>query len=82
MKTQRVIVTLRKDYINALDELVKRGIAPSRNSLIERIIGGFLSDLKEKRQTGNSALGNLIGFILLMVGIGIVASIFGNDSDN
>ena len=82
MKTQRVIVTLRKDYVNALDELVKRGIAPSRNSLIERIIGGFLSDLKEKRQTGNSALGNLIGFILLMVGIGIVASIFEDDSDN
>lgn len=74
--SQRIIITLREDQVNALDQLVDGRIASSRNSLIEKIIAGFLSDLKENRKTDNSALGNLIGFILLMLGIGIVASIF------
>ena len=73
--TTRVILNIRDDYARQIDELVKLGVAPSRNALIERIIGGFLSDLRAKRQT-ETALGNLIGFILLMIGVGIIASIF------
>ena len=76
-KQQRIIVTLRDDYVQALDAMVNSGVAPSRNSLIQRIVAGFLTDVKEKRQSQNSALGNLVGFVLLMVGIGILAEIFG-----
>ncbi len=76
-KQQRVIVTLREDYVHALDEMARRGVAPSRNALIQRIVAGFLTDVKEQRQSQNSALGNLVGFVLLMVGIGILADIFG-----
>lgn len=76
MATQRIIVTLPSEHVNALDGLVKHGIAPSRNALIEKIVAGFLSDVKERRQTPNSALGNFVGFILLMLGLGVIASIF------
>ena len=76
-KQQRIIVTLREDYVRALDEMARRGVAPSRNALIQRIVAGFLTDVKEQRQSQNSALGNLVGFVLLMVGIGILAEIFG-----
>jgi metal-responsive CopG/Arc/MetJ family transcriptional regulator len=74
--TRRVIITIPSEYINRLDGLVSHGIAPSRNALIEKIIAGFLSDLQNSRKSTDSALGSLIGFILLMVGIGFIASLF------
>ncbi len=74
--TSRVILNMRSDYVQQLDELVNVGVAPSRNALVERIIGGFLSDLKEQRHTENSALGSLVGFIILLLGIGLVRDIF------
>ena len=77
MANQRIIVTLRDDYVEALDTMVKSGVAPSRNALIQRIVAGFLSDVKEERATQDSALGALAGFVLLMVGIGVIASILG-----
>jgi hypothetical protein len=82
MSTHRVILNLRSDYVQQLDGLVDSGIAPSRNALIERIIAGFLSDLRTGRKTENSALGSLIGFILLVLGLGIVASIFGEKTND
>jgi metal-responsive CopG/Arc/MetJ family transcriptional regulator len=42
MDNQRIIVTLRDDYVQALDTMVQRGVAPSRNALIQRIVAGFL----------------------------------------
>ena len=77
MTNQRIIITLPEENVQVLDGLVQHGIAPSRNALIEKIIAGFLSDVKEKRQAKNSALGNLVGFILLLLGLGVIASIFG-----
>lgn len=77
MTNQRIIVTLRDDYVNALDTMVTSGVAPSRNALVQRIVAGFLSDVKEERATQDSALGALAGFALLMVGIGVIASILG-----
>lgn len=74
--TQRVILSMRSEHVHQLDELVRLGVAPSRNAMMEKVVGGFLSDLKDQRRSENSALGNLIGFILLMVGFGIIASIF------
>ena len=77
MVNQRLIITLPEENVQALDGLVQHGVAPSRNALIEKIIAGFLSDVKEKRQAKDSALGNLVGFILLLLGLGVIASIFG-----
>ena len=74
--TSRVILNMRSDYVQQLDELVNVGVAPSRNALVERIVGGFLSDLKAQRQTEDSALGSLVGFIVLLLGIGLVKEIF------
>lgn len=80
METTRVILNLRSDQAEKLDQLVKFGVGPSRNALIETIIGGFLSDLKDQRKTKDSALGNLIGFIILLLGIALIASLFSDKS--
>ena len=73
---QRIILSMPINYVHKLDELVRFGVAPSRNALVEKIVGGFLSDLKDQRKSDNSAMGSLVGFILFMVGVGIIASIF------
>ena len=57
--------------------MVSSGVAPSRNSLIQRIVAGFITDVKEERATQDSALGALAGFVLLMVGLGVIAKILG-----
>ena len=79
MDNQRIIVTLRDDYVEALDAMVEKGVSPSRNALIQRIVAGFLMDVKAERKSQDSALGALAGFALLMVGIGVVASILGEE---
>jgi len=71
----KVLLTLRSDYVAAIDALVTHGAASSRSELVEKIIGGFLSDLREKRQS-DSALGALVGFFVLLLGIAAIASIF------
>jgi metal-responsive CopG/Arc/MetJ family transcriptional regulator len=84
IKTQeervRVLLTLRKDYMEALDKLIDKGVASSRSELFERIVGAYLSDLKAKRQQ-EGALGALVGFSLLLIGAAAVAAIFGGDSE-
>lgn len=79
MENQRIIVTLREDYVKALDKMVDKGVAPSRNALIQRIVAGFLSDVQGERKSQDSALGALAGFVLLMVGVGVIASILGDE---
>ena len=76
--SEKVLLTLRREHVNALDALVARGAAPSRSALVDKIIGGFLADLKAKRQA-DTALGNLIGFFLLLLGIAAIAEIFGGE---
>ena len=73
---QRIILSMPINYVHQLDELVRLGVSPSRNAIVEKIIGGFLSDLKDQRKSDNSAMGSLVGFILFMVGVGIITSIF------
>ena len=79
MDNQRIIVTLREDYVEALDAMVENGVSPSRNALIQRIVAGFLSDVQKERQSQDSAMGALAGFALLMVGVGVLASILGDE---
>lgn len=75
---EKILVTLRKEHVDALDALVNRGAAPSRSALVDKIVGGFLSDLRAKRQA-NTALGNLIGFLLLLLGLAAIAEILGGE---
>ena len=76
--SEKVLLTLRKEHVDALDALVGKGAAPSRSALVDKIVGGFLADLKAKRQA-DTALGNLVGFFLLLLGIGAIAEIFGGE---
>lgn len=75
---EKVLLTLRKEHVEALDALVTRGAASSRSELVGKIVGGFLADLKAKRQA-DTALGNLVGFLLLLLGIAAIAEILGGE---
>jgi len=75
---KKVLVTLRKEHVDALDALVDRGAAPSRSALVDKIVGGFISDLRARRQA-DTALGNFIGFLLLLIGIAAIAEILGGE---
>jgi hypothetical protein len=49
---QQVPLTMRTEDVNRLDEYVKKGVAESRNELINRIVVDFLNDLdREIRQS-------------------------------
>jgi len=74
----RVLLTLRKDYMDQLDHIIAQGGASSRSDLVERIIGAFLADLRQKRQQ-EGALGALVGFFLLLLGAAAIASMFGDN---
>jgi len=84
METVRVIVSLPKDRVEKLDDLVNKGAAASRNELIDKILAGFLKDLEKsgtnKRQISpESALGALITFFLIILGAAAIAEIFGGN---
>ena len=72
--SEKVLLTLRKEHVKALDALVAKGAASSRSELTDKVVGGFLSDLKAKRQA-DTALGNLVGFLLLLLGAAAIAAI-------
>ena len=76
--SEKVLLTLRKEHVEALDALVSRGAASSRSELVGKVVGGFLSDLKAKRQA-DTALGNLVGFLLLLLGVAAIAQILGGE---
>ena len=76
--SEKVLLTLRKEQVDALDALVSSGAASSRSELVSKVVGGFLSDLKAKRQA-DTALGNFIGFLVLLLGVAAIAKILGGD---
>ena len=80
----RFLVTLPDNQVAVLDELVQRGVSPSRNALVQQIIAAFISDLREKRPQQNpellqSALGALVGGFLFGLGIAALAELFGGE---
>ncbi|MCW4005242.1 MAG: hypothetical protein NWF04_01385 [Candidatus Bathyarchaeota archaeon] len=77
---EKVLITLRDDHLKAVDELVRLGAASSRSEMVDKIVGGFLADLKAKKRNSDTALGNLVGFLLLLFGIAAIAEILGGDS--
>ncbi len=78
--SEKVLVTLRQEHLKAIDELVSHGAASSRSEMVDKIVGGFLADLKAGKQNNDTALGNLAGFLLLLLGIAAIAKILGDDS--
>lgn len=78
---EKVLISVRRDYLRDIDALVGRGAAPSRSALIEKIIGSFLQDLRQRRTNTNTALGAFVGFLLLLIGAATIASLLGGDTD-
>lgn len=81
----RIIVTLPDEEVEILDTMVDKGMAPSRNALINRVIHAFLTDLRERRPRENpdflqSALGALAGAFLFGLGIAMLKEIFGGEN--
>ncbi|MHA1839676.1 MAG: ribbon-helix-helix domain-containing protein [Candidatus Ranarchaeia archaeon] len=81
-QSEKILITLRKEYVAALDTIVERGAARSRSALIEQIISGFLRDL-DPNQSANkqSALDGLAQFFLGVLGgaavTALLSSLFG-----
>ena len=80
----RFLVSLPDDQIEILDGLVRQGTSPSRNALIQQIIGAFISDLRARRPNENpnflkSALGALAGALLFAIGIAALNEILGGE---
>ena len=71
------MVSIRSDYLYDIDTLVRRGAAPSRSALIEKVVGSFLQDLRQQRTNSNTALGAFVGFLLLLIGAAAVAELLG-----
>lgn len=78
--SEKVLLTLRKEHVDVLDALVRSGAAPSRSALVDKIVGGFLADLRAQRQA-NTALGNLVGFFLLLLGVAAISEILGGEGE-
>ena len=78
--SEKVLITLRQENLNVIDELVRHGAASSRSEMVDKIVGGFVADLKARKMSNDTALGNLAGFLLLLLGIAAIAEILGGDS--
>lgn len=80
----RVILTLPKERVDALDALVAKGAASSRNELVDKILAGFLKDLErggkgEKATSPESALGSLITFFVIVLGAAAIIKILSGE---
>ncbi len=76
MFREKVMISIRKDYLREIDALVAIGAAPNRSALIEKITSSFLQDLKLKRMNQDTALGAFVGFLLLLLGAAALKEIF------
>jgi len=82
--SKQVLLTLRNDHVHALDKLVDIGVAANRSELVDKVVAGFLADLRNKGQANpqnknqESALGSLIAFFLIIVGIAAIAEALGS----
>lgn len=79
VRREKVMVSIRQDYLQDIDNLVGQGAASSRSALVEKVIGSFLQDLKQKRTNTNTALGAFVGFLLLLIGAAAVSELLGGE---
>lgn len=75
--SEKVLLTLREEHVRVLDELVTSGAAPSRSALVDKIVGGFIADLRAQKKPSDTALGNLVGFLLFLLGAAAIIEILG-----
>ena len=76
---EKVLISIRQDYLRDIDALVGRGAAPNRSALVEKVMGSFLQDLRQKRTNSNTALGALVGFLLLLIGVAAISELLGGE---
>ena len=76
---EKVLISIRKDYLNDIDALVRSGAAPNRSALIEKVVGSFLQDLRQQRTNSDTALGAFVGFLILLIGAAAVAKMLGGE---
>jgi len=74
---EKVLISIRRDYLADIDALVGRGAAPNRSALIEKVVGSFIQDLRQQRANANTALGAFVGFLLLLIGAAAIAELLG-----
>lgn len=81
--TKQVLLTLRADHVRALDGLVGVGAARDRSELVDKVIGGFLADIRPRpnpqEQPNQGALGAFIAFILVIIGAATVLKALGGE---
>ena len=77
--TKQILLTVRSEYVDDLDRLVASGAAANRSELVDKIVGGFIADLRNRQtpQNQQSALGNFIAFLLIVVGIAAIIKALG-----
>jgi len=73
------LISIRRDFLRDIDALVEKGAAPSRSALIEKVVGSFLQDLRQKRPNANTALGAFVGFLLLLLGAAAISELLGGE---
>jgi metal-responsive CopG/Arc/MetJ family transcriptional regulator len=74
---EKVMISIRRDYLREIDALIGRGAASNRSELIEKVIGSFLQDLRQKRANSDTALGAFVGFLILLIGAAAIAELLG-----
>jgi metal-responsive CopG/Arc/MetJ family transcriptional regulator len=74
---EKVLISIRRDYLKEIDALVGRGAASNRSDLIEKVVASFLQDLRQKRVDQNTALGAFVGFLILLIGAAAIAELLG-----
>ncbi len=76
----KVLLSIRQEYVVALDKLSAKGAASSRSELVERLIAAFLADLQQHR-TQEGALGNFVGFLVMLLSARTLKQILGGDAE-
>ena len=76
---EKVLISIRRDYLHDIDALVGKGAAPNRSALVEKVVGSFLQDLRQQRTNSNTALGALVGFLLLLIGVAAISELLGGE---
>ena len=79
MDREKIMISIRKDYLRDINVLVANGAAPNRSALVEKVMGSFLKDMREQRTNQNTALGAFVGFLLLLLGAAAVAELLGGE---
>jgi Arc/MetJ-type ribon-helix-helix transcriptional regulator len=87
--TEKVLVTIPEEQVRVLDGLVAQGIAPTRSSLVQQIIGAFVAEASRRSRQGtmaddapktiDNAVEALIAYFLYSLGRTAIDELFGGN---